>query len=363
MKFVPFSSIFDHPSLYNNEMIEKPALSDEQICACIAQNYRLYVDSLCFLPLGNESNTWVFKVTEKDANTFFLKIKANPVPRSALEIPQFLQNLGIEQVVAPIFTLESELSAMLDGFTLILYPFIQGQTGMEQGLSLAQWSELGKSLHKIHYTPLPAQLLAQLKRETFQPAWGAEVHKLLNQPPKLPDKDAIHAESRQYWEEKKSVIGQVLARAEALGRLLCQRPPDFCLCHTDIHTANVLVDEVNRLHIVDWDQPLHAPKERDLMFMLNTPGRPAQAENPQEQAFLAGYGTVDVDAVTLGYYRYEWCVQELGDYGKRAFEMPELGESTRTAALTGLRELFAPGDVIEQALSFDQEYLTERDSF
>ncbi|MEZ4836015.1 MAG: phosphotransferase [Caldilineaceae bacterium] len=82
-----------------------------------------------------------------------------------------------------------------------------------------------------------------------------------------------------------------------------QRNLPHVLCHTDIHTANVLVDPGGDLHIVDWDQPLFAPKERDLMFFVqNGPGEPVE---PSVRHFFHGYGDTVIDWTALAYYRYE----------------------------------------------------------
>ena len=45
------------------------------------------------------------------------------------------------------------------------------------------------------------------------------------------------------------------------------RFPDFIVCHFDIHAGNILIDDDGSLYIVDWDDPILAPKERDLMYI------------------------------------------------------------------------------------------------
>ena len=123
------------------------------------------------------------------------------------------------------------------------------------------------------------------------------------------------------------------------------------LCHADIHTANLLVDPDGALHIVDWDGVMLAPKERDLMFVTAR----AKIQSPPEQAFFAGYGNITIDPVAFAYYRYEWVVQELADYGRRILLMEDMSEATRAEALAGFQELFAPGDVVDVAYGTEQE--------
>ncbi|MCB0188451.1 MAG: hypothetical protein KDE31_29475, partial [Caldilineaceae bacterium] len=68
-----------------------------------------------------------------------------------------------------------------------------------------------------------------------------------------------------------------------------------------------------------------------------------------EQTFFAGYGATDIDPVAFAYYRYEWVVQELDDCGCRILLMDNVGERIRAAGVGDLRQLFAPGDVVDVA--------------
>jgi spectinomycin phosphotransferase len=126
--------------------------------------------------------------------------------------------------------------------------------------------------------------------------------------------------------------------------MLMGRPVDFVLCHADIHTANILVDG-DKLFIVDWDQPILAPKERDLMFVVGG----GEIRSREEELFFEGYGETAVDWLAVAYYRYEWGVQEIGDFGERVFLLAEVSDITREDSVRGFRQLFQPGDVVDTA--------------
>jgi spectinomycin phosphotransferase len=81
------------------------------------------------------------------------------------------------------------------------------------------------------------------------------------------------------------------------------------------------------------------------MFVDGGPGPPRDAD-----AFFAGYGDVEIDPVVIAYYRFEWVVEELADYGRRTFLMPELGDSTKTEAVELFMTIFEPGEVVGTAL-------------
>ena len=60
---------------------------------------------------------------------------------------------------------------------------------------------------------------------------------------------------------------------------------------------------------------------------------------------------MNIDLLVLAYYRYEWCVQEIADFGERVFLKKDAGESTKQASVEGFIKLFSQGDVIEAALN------------
>jgi spectinomycin phosphotransferase len=157
--------------------------------------------------------------------------------------------------------------------------------------------------------------------------------------------DPYQKELASFWKENNETIQALIARTEMMGKRLQQMDLEFVLCHADIHTANILLTQEQKLFIVDWDDTLLAPKERDLMFV---PGEDTNYTR-EEQKFFDGYGNVEIHQLALAYYRYEWCVQEIGDFGERVFLAKDTGESTKQDSIEGFIKLFSPGDVIETA--------------
>jgi spectinomycin phosphotransferase len=327
-------------------MLEKPNLSDDKMSAGLREAYGIDVSAIEFLPIGNDATAWVYRVVGQGGAAYFLKLKSSGVYLPSVNIPRFLRDNGMHQIVAPLATLSGDLWTAVEDYRLILYPFIDGQSGMEVGLSDAQWIELGRVLRQMHTIQLPDDLAKQLKREAFipGPTW-LHLVKELNQSISVEAyNDPFARELAAYWLERAAEIRQMTVRAEELGRMCQSRALPVVLCHADIHTANVLVDEQGGLHIVDWDQPILAPKERDLMFMLGEGG---------EAQFYEGYGDVEVDQAVIAYYRYEWVVQEFGDYAARVLVMDDVGDETRADAVRGFQQLFDPGDVVDQAYEAD----------
>jgi spectinomycin phosphotransferase len=151
-----------------------------------------------------------------------------------------------------------------------------------------------------------------------------------------------------FWRAHAERIGGVLVRAEALGRSLQTQVFDLVLCHSDIHAANILAGEDGRIWLVDWDGPIIAPRERDLLFVVGS--RIARVVEPREEAlFFAGYGPVEIDPEALMYYRYERIVEDLGEFGKSVFLDPHLSERAREGEAELAMGFFGPGGDVERA--------------
>jgi spectinomycin phosphotransferase len=318
-------------------MLEKPAIPDAALLACLRASFGVPAVRVAFLPVGNDARAYAYRVEGEDHRAYFLKLLRGEVYAASLAIPRYLAEGGIAQVVAPL----AAATARVDDFTLILYPYVEGENGMDAGLNAAQWTELGAALRRIHAARLPADVAALVRHEDFAPPWAPTVRELAVRIETGAVHDPFEAELAAHWQPRAAEIAAIVARAEELGRSLRAQPRAFVLCHADIHTANVLIDRTGGLHIVDWDGVVLAPAERDLMFFDR-----AQA------AFWDGYGRAEIDPVSLAYYRYEWVVQEIGDYGARVFSA-DTGAETKADAVRGFARLFAPGDVVEGAYLSD----------
>jgi spectinomycin phosphotransferase len=168
----------------------------------------------------------------------------------------------------------------------------------------------------------------------------------------MPFQDYNAAKLAQFIKSKHSEIDHLIERTEQLASELQFKPLDFVLCHTDIHGANILIMENNDFYIVDWDNPLLAPKERDLMFIGG--GIDNIWKSQKDIAiFYEGYGKAEIDLKVLAYYRYERIIEDLAAYGEQLLLTDE-GGSDREQAYKRFTGNFEPGSTIEIAENTDQ---------
>jgi spectinomycin phosphotransferase len=89
----------------------------------------------------------------------------------------------------------------------------------------------------------------------------------------------------------------------------------------------LLRDAKGRVFVIDWDDVLLAPKERDFIFV----GEPAAATTPASP-FFDGYGPTDVNWTAVTYYRYERVVTDFIEYTRDIFR-DALSEATKRQSI------------------------------
>jgi spectinomycin phosphotransferase len=331
---------------------EPPAdLSEGVLQACLHGQFGLAVAALTFLPLGHDALAWVYRVETAGGTPYFLKVRRGLTNAPSLLVPRYLHDHGVDRVIAPLLTTTGRPWAEVAGYTLILYPFVAGATGMKGGMAPAQWIAYGAALRQIHETSVALDLAGQLRRETFVP-YGVDLVRDLQArlAAGLPAGDPIARELAKFWAAHDDTIHALVARAESRGRALARTAPPFVLCHADIHTDNVLLDAAGDIWIVDWDETMLAPRERDVMFAVGG-GISATLVGPaEEELFRRGYGDAPLDPHALAYYRHAWAVNDIGEYGLQVLARPDLGPLSRRAALETFISLFRPTEIVGLAL-------------
>jgi spectinomycin phosphotransferase len=330
---------------------DDPGVDTIRIAAALAAQYGVRVASLSFLPIGYDLDAAVYEVLANDGAAYFLKIRFGPVPEAGLRVARALVDRGIPHVLAPLPTLSSRAWAPLDGddtACLVLYPFIRGASAQEVGLTEAQWRAFGTTLRAIHDSGLEAAFRTALRGEDFALPSATLVRRIDTLVREATFSSPAATRFAAFWREHAARIEGWLIRAEELGRALQTRALPVVLCHGDIHAANILVGEDGQIHLVDWDAPLIAPRERDLFFVIGS-NIARRVEPWEEDWFFAGYGPVAIDPTALIYYRYERIIEDIGEIGKSVFIAPDRSEEMRAAESELAMSFVAPGGDSDRA--------------
>jgi len=334
-------------------VLEKPDIPDGKIIACLRDHYGLLVVQVAFLPLGVDRNTAVYRAVAEDETPYFVKLRRGVFDETAVTLPKFLSDQGIGQIIAPLATKTGPLWASLDAFKLILYPFVEGHNGYEVDVSDRHWSVFGTALKRIHTAVVPPALTRRIQQETYSPQWREIVKTFLERAEAEAFDDPVAVELAAFLKARGDEILDLVGRAERFALALQARSPEFVLCHSDIHAGNILMDANDNLYIVDWDNPILAPKERDLMFIGGGQGFAGHTAQEEETLFYRGYGQTQIDPIALAYYRYERIIQDIAAFCEQIFSTNEGGED-REQSLRYLTSNFLPNHTIEIAYQSDK---------
>ncbi len=323
-------------------MLQAPDIPEGLIVSHVRDAYGLPAEGALFLPLGADLNTAVYRIDTGGEARYFLKLRRGPCDEASVVLPRLLADQGAGEALAAIRTRAGELYSRLQTFTLILYPFVEGVSGFDAPLSEGQWIELGAFVRRLHGVDLPPRL--EVPRERWSPEGRGSVADFLQRAAGRPSGDPVAARLSRLLEARGGDIRSIVERAGDLAAAVSSRGLPHVPCHTDLHAGNVLIAADGSLHVVDWDEPLLAPRERDLMFVGGGVGA-VWNEPAGEALFYQGYGPVEVDRAALAYYRYERIVQDVAVVCRHVF-LSGRRDDDRARGLRQLESQFLPGGVV-----------------
>ncbi len=300
-------------------MLNPPEIQQKAIIAGLKDYFDVEAKEVTFLPIGHNSKAAVYRVAGRRGEVFFLKMIQGYFEETGIKIIHHLSTQGIQEVIPPIPTTSQALVADHEGWHWILSPFVEGKTGFEVPLSEQQSIRFGHILKSIHSAQIPHD---HLRKEDFSGPWCPKVRELDREMDSNLRRDEVAEKLICFWKKRRQDILTLVERTEELGqRLQDTDKSGFVLCHGDIHPGNVMIDRNKKLFIVDWDDPVLAPVERDLMFPGVGVGLCFKDERSEHiDLFFKGYGDVELDPVLLAYYRNERVVADIASYGMQLLD-------------------------------------------
>lgn len=332
-------------------MLEKPNIPDELIISHLQEEYNFHVAEFSFLPLGADEGSAVYRVQAEDNGIYFLKLRKG-FEEIVVTVPLFLKSQGMQEVISPIPTRSGQYWADFDEYKIIVYPFIEGKNGFDRELTDDHRRTLGAALRKLHTLQVPQELRQRLPVETFDARWRERLQSFQALVETKIWEEPTAAKLAHFMKSQQGEIRHLIQRTNELAVQLQSQPLEFVLCHTDVHGGNILISHDEGLYIVDWDNPLLAPKERDLMFIGG--GIDSLWRGEQEEAiFYQGYGKGEINLAALAYYRYERVIEDLAVIGEQILLSNE-GGADRERSYGWFTSNFEPGSTIEIAEKTDQ---------
>src|ERR1051326_412900 len=117
-------------------MPKQPGIPEELLRACLQDQYDLYTVTLEFLPRGKDYSAGVYRVVSEQFRDYLLKVTSRALYEPGCLVPHYLKDQAIISAVAPVLTRSGALWTKHADWTVIVYPFIDGDsslTGMTNG--------------------------------------------------------------------------------------------------------------------------------------------------------------------------------------------------------------------------------------
>jgi spectinomycin phosphotransferase len=340
-------------------MPEPPRIPIELLHACLRERYGLGAETVEHLPRGHDYRAGVYRVVSEHDSVYLLKATSRPLYEPSCLVPRYLHDQGITAVVAPLPTTSGSLwTPLAEGhaewtewrewreWRVMVYPFLEGETSLT-GMTDDQWQETGHIFRRIHKIPLPPEGFPSIRMESFDPTaylrWVRDFEAQHLQSPQADEDGSGPARAvRAAWAAHRSTIHTALTALEQLGAALRSHAVPAVIAHADLHAANLLRDATGHVYVLDWDEVMLAPKERDFIFIREL----------QAHAFWQGYGSrarEEVNWVALTYFRWERVIQDLIEEAVQALFQDDVGEDAKALAARRFAATFAAGGNVDAA--------------
>lgn len=315
-------------------MREPPGIGEERLRACLQDQYGLIPVLLEFLPLGHDYNAGVYRVVSVQDREYLLKVTSRSLYEPSCLVPAYLRDQGITSVVAPVPTKSGAAWTQSGKWTVILYPWISGECSLT-GMTNAQWKEVGSIFQRIHQVRLPASGFESLRKERFDPTEYVQwIHTFETQHLREQNRASVSQRAfRSSWKAHLSTIHEGVTTLEKLAEMLHSRTFPYVICHADLHARNLIRAQTGHVFVIDWDEVMLAPKERDFIFI----------REPYAEAFFQGYANAKIDWSLLTYYLWERVVQDVIYLADNVCFRDDWAEETRAQVAQTFHESLKPG--------------------
>lgn len=291
-------------------MLTEPNIDKNIIKSKIEENYDLHVPNLSFVQGGECS--WGYKVETDSGINYFLKIHEDLDEykvRFDLTYKLFTY-CGIKNITHPINTQKGDLVFFLDKYPSALFSFISGTIAAERDLNEKQRFTLGELLGRIHKAK---ETIGEfVLKENFRYAYKDHLLQNIEKANFLKNHESAYIQKvAQLLINNKDTIIEKLHKLEILGNQLRMQNLDFVICHGEPHNWNIMTSDNEEVFLIDWDDCLFAPKEKDLRMI--------QDDTVAFEGYKHIVGKTTMNEEIVNFYDMKWNISEIGDWSSRIF--------------------------------------------
>jgi spectinomycin phosphotransferase len=340
---------------------ERPAATaGETLRAWVRADFGVDLTSIDGVGHGADEEAELWRGVSVDGAPYAVKLSGGGTP-AGLVVSAQLAEQGVPGVVGPVPTRHGPLWSERQGRRLSVVPWVSDDRALGGGMSPGHWASYGALLAKVHATAVSDSLAALLPREDHTHermasavrALDRRLHEPVDVPVDEPARDGpadhLTRALAEEWCAAAGLVSTLLALADSLGRELRTRHTPGVLCHGDPHLGNVLIGPDERVWLIDWDDAVLAPRERDLMFVIGGVLAFAPVTPLEQSWFFDGYGAADLDLTRLAYHRCTRALEDLASPAAQVLDVHRLTQPERLDALNIVRGVLSPTGLVSLA--------------
>ncbi|SCL27921.1 spectinomycin phosphotransferase [Micromonospora rhizosphaerae] len=321
---------------------------DDRLAGWVADDFGLTLASAVPVGYGADAAAELWRATTMDGGDYAVKLSGGGTA-AGLVVTAELARQGLPGVVAPLATRDGQVCGVREGRRLSVVPWASDERAIAGGMRSAHWRAYGEVLAATHGVTVTDELAALPREDHTHAAIGAatrEMDRRLRTVGGSADRWTRDVAVR--WREAADDVATLLDRVDRLGAELRDRPADLVVCHGDPHLGNLLLGPEGRVWLIDWDDAVLAPRERDLMFVVGGVLAFAPVTAAQQAAFFEGYGSMELEPLRLAYHLG---VRALDDISSWAGDVADADrpEADRVRALRIVEGLLSPVGLITLA--------------
>ena len=290
-------------------MLTESRINKSLLKVVLQEKFGISVTNFTLVPRWEAVRAYVVEGSNQEK--FFLKIYAdNHVPDSAFRFANDLfTKAGVRNVAHPITTGKGQIRIQIGHFHIALFSLISGKTAEEQKLTDGQLERLGQLLAETHQSKT---IIGEYSvRENFEIPFKDRIVAVFNEMSKITGNSTKYKNKlKSFLEPHRKKFMEELGTLGELQRKVRRKNLEFVNCHGEPSPGNVMSSNTGEVYLLDWDQPIFAPKEKDLLFFKDN-----------IEPVMKGYSLFskdnDIDGDVMEFYGHLWNLGEIADYGNK----------------------------------------------
>ncbi len=268
------------------------------IISLLRDQYGLAARELTFIPIGEAS--YAYKVVADNGYAYFVKYieKRDTVESVDAVNALLLQLRDLDFVVPPILARDKTPVALGHG-RVIVFPFIEGKV-IERGNETFEKElvdEMTRMMAQIHILGDRAKIALPI--ENFSNDYRDQLMGLKAQIQKA------SSLVRVVFEENEILIESMIGEQQSEALRYRRGTVDRVVTHGDMTGRNIIQSPYG-LKLVDWDEAMFAPAERDINFLYENQGFSLDDYYAQ-----MGSDKRLFDPTLREYYRRQWAIESI----------------------------------------------------